>query len=174
MHKVPGVEASTGSLGHGLPFGVGVALSGKLDHRSYKVYVLIGDGECQEGSVWEASMFASQHELDNLVVIIDSNKIQAMDYLDKIVSVEPLAEKWRAFGWEVREVDGHDFRGLQKVFAGIPFAADRPSLIIAHTVKGKGVSFMENTPIWHYRMPGKNEMEIACKELDIDISQEET
>lgn len=173
MHKVCGIEASTGSLGHGFPFGVGVALAGKFDKKNYRVFVIVGDGECQEGSVWEAALFAPQHKLDNLVVIVDYNKIQAMDRLDKIVSLDPLMDKWKAFGWEVREVDGHDFTRLQEVFAGIPFVKGKPNLIIAHTIKGKGISFMENTPIWHYRLPNEEEMKIACKELEAGDFQEE-
>lgn len=173
MHKVSGIEASTGSLGHGFPFGTGVALAGKLDKKEYNVFVIVGDGECQEGSIWEAGMFASQYKLDNLVVIVDYNKIQAMDRLEKIISLEPLIDKWRAFGWQVREVDGHDLAGLQEVFSGIPFVKGSPNLIIANTIKGKGVSFMENTPIWHYRLPNKDEIKIACKELEIKGFEEE-
>ncbi len=173
MHKVPGVEASTGSLGHGFPFGAGVALAGKLDKKDYRVFVLLGDGECQEGSIWEAALFAPQHKLDNLVAIIDYNKIQAMDYLHKIISLDPLVDKWRAFGWGVREVDGHNFSRLEETFKDIPFAKGKPNLIIAHTVKGRGISFMENTPIWHYRLPNKEEMRIACQELNLKYFQEE-
>lgn len=173
MHKVCGIEASTGSLGHGFGFGVGMALAGKFDKKNYRVFVIIGDGECQEGSVWEAAMFAPQHKLDNLTVIIDYNKIQAMDFLDKIIAMEPLADKWRSFGWEARETDGHNFSRLQETFSAIPFVKGKPSLIIAHTVKGKGISFMENTPIWHARTPNKEEMKIACKELNLENFQEE-
>ncbi len=173
MHKIPGVEASTGSLGHGLSFGMGIVLAGKLNQKDYKVYVILGDGECQEGSVWEAAMFAAQNKLDNLVAIIDYNKIQAMDYLDKVVSVDPIIDKWRAFGWEVREVDGHSFTDLSKTFLSLPFVKDKPSMVIAHTTKGKGISFMENSPIWHYRFPNKEELEIACKELDLADYKEE-
>lgn len=173
MHRIPGVEASTGSLGHGLPFGMGMALAGKLNKRDYRVFVLLGDGECQEGSVWEAAMFAPQNKLDNLVAIIDYNKIQAMDYLDKIVSVDPIVDKWRAFGWKVREVDGHSFVDLNKTFSKIPFVKDKPSMVIAHTIKGKGISFMENAPIWHYRFPNTEELTIACKELGLDNYNEE-
>lgn len=173
MYKVCGIEASTGSLGHGFPFGVGVALAAKLDKKNYRVFVIVGDGECQEGSVWEAALFAPQHKLDNLVVIIDYNKIQAMDHLDKIISLDPLLDKWRAFGWEVRELDGHDFSSLQEAFKNIPFVKGKPNLIIAHTIKGKGISFMENTPIWHYRLPNDKELRIACKELNTDIDEEE-
>jgi len=173
MLKVPGIEASTGSLGHGFSFGIGMALAGKLDRKDYRVFVIIGDGECQEGSVWEAAMFAPQHKLDNLVVIVDYNKIQAMDRLDKIISMDPLADKWKAFGWEVKEADGHDFSSLQEVFTSIPFIKGMPNLVIANTIKGKGISFMENTPIWHYRLPNKEEMKIACKELNaVDFMEE--
>ncbi len=173
MHKVPGVEASTGSLGHGFPFALGMALAGKLDYKQYRVFVILGDGECQEGSIWEAAMFAPQHKLDNLIAIIDYNKIQAMDRLDMIVGLEPLAGKWKAFGWEVREVDGHDIAKLEKIFSEVPFSVGKPSLIIAHTIKGKGVSFMEDVPIWHYRLPDQEEMKIACKDLNIEESSEE-
>lgn len=168
MHKTPGVEASTGSLGHGFPFGAGIALAGKMDRKDYRVFVLLSDGECQEGSVWEAAMFASQHKLDNLIAIIDYNKLQAIDWLDKVVSLKPLADKWRSFGWEAREVDGHDISRLQDIFKNIPFIKDRPNAIIANTIKGKGVSFMENAPIWHYRLPNAKEMKIACDELGMD------
>jgi len=172
MHMIPGVEASTGALGHGFSFGAGMALAGKIDKRDYRVFVLLGDGECQEGSIWEAAMFAPQHKLDNLIAIIDYNKLQAMGPLDEIVSLEPFKEKWKAFGWETAEVDGHDIINLDKVFKKVPFVKDKPSLIIAHTVKGKGVSFMENSPIWHYRLPKSDEMKLACEELKIDDFQE--
>lgn len=171
MHRVPGVEASTGALGHGFPFGVGNALAAKLDRKDYRVFVLVGDGECQEGSVWEAALFAPQHKLDNLTVIIDHNKLQAMDRLDKIVSVDPLIDKWKAFGWETREVDGHDIPKLESALKSVPFALDKPNLIIAHTIKGKGISFMENVPIWHYRLPNEEEMKIICGELGLDASR---
>ncbi len=167
MHKIPGVEASTGALGHGFPFGVGMALSGKLDNEKYRVFTLLGDGECQEGSIWEAAMFASHHKLDNLIAIVDYNKQQAMDFLDKVVSLEPFAEKWRTFGWEVREVDGHDLNQLLESFNTCPFVKGRPNLLIAHTTKGKGVSFMEHEPLWHYRMPNFEEMKIVSKDLGL-------
>lgn len=168
MHKVPGIEASTGALGHGFPFGAGIALAAKMDKKNYRVFVLLGDGECQEGSIWEAALFAPQHKLDNLVAIIDYNKLQAMDRLDKIVSLNPLAQKWNAFGWEVREVNGHDMDELEEVLRVIPFVSGKPNLIIAHTTKGKGISFMENVPIWHFRLPNEKEMKIACGELGLD------
>lgn len=168
MHKVPGVEASTGALGHGFSFGIGMALAAKLDKKDYRVFILLGDGECQEGSIWEGAMFAPQHKLDNVIAIIDYNKCQAMDRLDKIVSLDPLVDKWKAFGWEVKEVDGHDISKLQKVFESVPFISGKPSLIIAHTIKGKGVSFMENVPIWHYRLPDDQETRTICKELGLN------
>ncbi|MFA5876179.1 MAG: transketolase [Candidatus Margulisiibacteriota bacterium] len=169
MHKVRGVEASTGALGHGFPFGLGVAMAGKIDKKDYRVFVLLGDGECQEGSIWEAALFAPQQKLDNLVAIIDYNKLQALDYLDKIVSLEPLVDKWKAFGWEVREVDGHNIDKLDRLFKSVPFVRGKPNLIIAHTVKGKGISYMEKVPIWHYRLPSTEEMKNACAELGMDM-----
>jgi transketolase len=167
MLKVPGIEATTGALGHGFSFGVGQALAAKIDQKPYRVFVLLGDGECQEGSVWEAAMFAPKHELDNLTAIIDYNKLQALDRLDEIVPLEPMKDKWEAFGWSVREVDGHNIDQLKEVFTSLPLTRDKPSLIIAHTIKGKGISFMENTAIWHYRMPNKEEMKVACSELGL-------
>jgi len=169
MHKVPGIEASTGALGHGLPFGVGIALAGKKDAASYRTFVLLGDGECQEGSIWEAALFAAHAKLDNLTVIVDHNKLQAMDKLDEIVSLGSFTEKWKAFGWAVEEVDGHDIDALRVVFKRLPLEKERPNCIIAHTVKGKGISFMENVPIWHYRQPGTREMELACDELGLKL-----
>jgi len=168
MHKVPGVEASTGSLGHGFPFAIGMALSAKLNKKDYRVFALLGDGECQEGSIWEAALFAPQYKLDNMVAIIDYNKLQALDRLDKIISLEPIIDKWKAFGWEVREVDGHSIMALNKVFKSVPFVSGKPNLILANTLKGKGISFMEDVAIWHYRMPNSKEMTIACKELGLE------
>ncbi len=168
MHKVPGVEASTGALGHGFPFAVGIALAGKLNQKDYHVYTILGDGECQEGSIWEAALFAPQKQLDNLTAIIDYNKFQAMDELDNIVSLDPLADKWKAFGWAVQEIDGHNYEEIIDVFTSLPLEEKKPTLIIAHTIKGKGISFMEGEPIWHYRMPNSDEMKIACKDLGID------
>lgn len=167
IDKMLGVEASTGALGHGFPFGVGIALAGKLDQKKYRVFVVVGDGECQEGTIWEAALFASQHQLSNLTVIIDYNKLQAMDKLNEIVSLEPLCDKWKSFGWAVKEVNGHDSRSLRTLLHSVPFDSKKPNLIIAHTVKGRGISYMENTPIWHYRFPKGEEMDIACRELGI-------
>lgn len=172
MHKIPGVEASTGSLGHGFPFGVGMAKAAKLDKKDYRVFVLLGDGECQEGSIWEAALFAPQHKLDNLIAIIDYNKFQALDRLDNIVALEPIADKWKSFGWEVREVDGHNISQLESAFKLVPFKSGKPSLIIAHTKKGKGISYMEDVAIWHYRLPNGEEIKVACHEMGIDNSKE--
>ncbi|MCX7748454.1 MAG: transketolase [Clostridia bacterium] len=167
MLEIPGVEASTGALGHGFPYAAGIALAGKLNKSCYKVYCILGDGECQEGSVWEAALFAAHHKLENLTVILDYNKLQAMEPLDSIIKMEPMADKWRAFGWRVSEVDGHDMGVLLKTLETVPGTDHCPKLIIAHTVKGKGISFMENVPIWHYRLPSKEELDIVIEELEI-------
>jgi len=169
MHKVPGIEASTGALGHGLSFGVGTALAAKKDRQSSRTFVVIGDGECQEGSIWEAALFAAQAGLDNLTVIIDHNKLQAMGKLEEIVGLESLAAKWKAFGWVVTEIDGHDLDQIRGAFNDLPFEEGKPNCIIAHTIKGKGISFMENVPIWHYRQPKSEEMKLACDELGLRL-----
>jgi transketolase len=148
--SIPGVELATGSLGHGLPVGNGIALAGKHDGRDYRVFVLLGDGECQEGVVWEAAMAAAHYRLDNLVAIVDRNGVQEDGPTEKIMALEPFAAKWRAFNWEVREVDGHDVAELSRALHAVPFAPGRPSLLLARTVKGKGLSFAENTNAWHY------------------------
>jgi len=168
MHSVPGIDASTGSLGHGLPFGVGIALCGKKDGKSYKVYVILGDGECQEGTIWEAAMFASHHRLDNLIAIVDHNKLQAIDSINHVDSLKPLLEKWKSFGWSAKEIDGHNLNQIYQSLQSIPFTQNKPSVIIAHTIKGKGISFMENIPLWHYRLPNVQEREMAYTELGID------
>lgn len=160
-----GIEVSTGSLGHGLSIGTGMALAARRDKKNYKTYVLMSDGEMNEGSVWEAAMFASHHKLDNLVAFIDYNKIQALGYTKDIINLEPLAQKWSSFGWATSEVDGHDFNQIMEVNNKIPFTQNKPSIIIAHTVKGKGISFMEDKVLWHYRAPNKEEYEAAIKEL---------
>ncbi|MBF0207308.1 MAG: transketolase [Oligoflexia bacterium] len=167
-NDLPGVEASTGSLGHGLSFAAGIALSAQMDRRPYHVYVLLGDGECQEGSVWEAGLFIAQKNLLQLTVIIDHNKLQAMDRLDNIIEMGEFAEKWRAFGFEVYEVDGHDIMALIKTFTAP--ASKKPRLILAHTTKGKGISFMENMPLWHYRNPNLDEIKIIEKELSFSLA----
>lgn len=171
MNKVPGVEASTGALGHGFLYAAGIAMAGKLDGKSYRVYALLGDGECQEGSVWEAALFSAQQKLGNLTAIIDYNKLQAMDRLGNIVEMEPLADKWKSFGWDVIEVDGHNIEALVDVLSKDLNLNAAPRVVIAHTVKGKGISFMEDTPIWHYRMPNEEEMKVVLKELDITLKE---
>jgi len=167
MYKVPGVEASTGSLGHGLPFAVGLALAAKIDRLKYRVFVLLGDGESQEGSIWEAAMFAAQKQLDNLIAITDYNKLQAMDKLNNIVDLAPLADKWTAFGWAVKEIDGHNIQEILDTLSNLPLKPNQPTMIIAHTIKGKGIPFMENTPIWHYRQPNQEEYKIAAQSLGL-------
>ncbi len=166
VHTVPGVEVSTGSLGHGLPMACGMALVGKRDHKPYRVFALLSDGECDEGSNWEAALFAGHHNLDNLIVIVDYNKIQALGHTNEVLDLEPFADKWRAFGWSVREIDGHDVEEARSTLTECPLSADHPSCIIAHTVKGKGVSFMENKLLWHYRCPDDDELQRALAELE--------
>ncbi len=166
-HKgIPGVELSTGSLGHGLGVGTGMAKALKLAGSDSRVFVLLSDGECDEGSNWEAVLFAAHHKLDNLVAIIDYNKIQSLAPVSETIQLEPFAEKWRAFNWGVMEVDGHDHAALQSAFGKMPVCPGKPSVIVAHTVKGKGVSFMENTVLWHYRTARGAELEAALKELE--------
>jgi len=164
-HDVPGVEASTGSLGHGLSIGCGMALAGKRDNRSYRVFVLLSDGECDEGSTWEAALFAPHHRLDNLVAIVDYNKIQAFGRVKDVLDLDPLPEKWRSFRWAVREIDGHDFGQIEGALAKIPLEPSRPTCIIAHTTKGKGVSFMEDKVAWHYNAPNLEQLNQALAEL---------
>ena len=161
----PGVDASTGSLGQGLSFGIGVALTGKLDRKDYQTYVLLGDGECDEGQVWEAAMAASHYHLDNLTAIVDRNRIQNDRFTHEVMELEPLADKWRAFGWNTLEVDGHSLDQLLDAFTKVQQEKGRPSMVVAHTTKGKGVSFMENNPDFHGRAPTAEELEKALKEL---------
>lgn len=165
IHDIPGVEASTGALGHGLSFAIGVAYANKSDQKDSHVYVVLGDGECQEGSIWEGALSAPTLELDNLTVVVDHNKLQAMDELENIVRMRPFADKWKAFGWNVVEIDGHNYEEIKKAL--LIRATRQPTLIIANTVKGKGVSFMENVPIWHYRMPNEQELRILMDELGL-------
>lgn len=165
-HGLPGVDASTGSLGHGLPIATGMAYAGKLKGGTHRVFCLQSDGECDEGSTWEAVLFAAHHGLSNLVAIVDYNRIQGIAPTAEVLNLEPLAEKWRSFGWAVHEIDGHDHAGLVRTLSEVPFASDKPSCLIAHTVKGKGVSFMENTVLWHYRIPRGDEFESALAELE--------
>lgn len=166
-HKVPGVEFSTGSLGHGLPFGVGKALAAKRRGDAWRVFVLMSDGEMDEGSNWEALMFAAHHQLDNLIAIIDYNKLQSLKTVDETLSLEPLAEKISAFGWEVREIDGHDHDLLSRNLINTPWKPRKPTMLIAHTVKGKGINFMENKVEWHYRSPNTDELAEALAVLEL-------
>lgn len=149
--KVPGVEASTGALGHGLSIGVGMALAARMDHQKWRVFVLTGDGECDEGSVWEAALSAGKHKLSALTAIVDYNKMQSYGSTTEIQDLEPFADKWRSFGFAVREVDGHDVAALETVFRALPFEPGKPSVVIAHTVKGRGMAAMENNPDWHHK-----------------------
>lgn len=165
MKEIPGVEASTGALGHGLSFAIGIAYSNKMDGKDSHVYVVMGDGECQEGSVWEGALSAPTLELDNLTVVIDYNKLQAMDDLETIVRMKPFADKWKAFGWNVIEIDGHNYGEIKEAL--LTRVEKKPTMVIANTIKGKGVSFMENVPIWHYRMPNEQELPILMNELGL-------
>jgi transketolase len=166
-HKdIPGVEVSTGSLGHGLSLATGMALAAKIDGKKHRIFTLLSDGECDEGSTWEAVLFAAHHHLDNLIALIDYNKIQSLDTVADTLALEPFADKWRSFGWQVREVDGHNHQQLQSELASVPLETGSPSVIICHTVKGKGVSFMENTVLWHYRIPKGDEYAAALQELE--------
>ena len=162
---MPELEASTGSLGQGLSIGIGMALSAKLEKSDARTYVVLGDGESQEGQIWEAAMFASFHKMDNIVAIVDYNKIQLDGFVNEILSLEPLADKWRSFGWHVIDLDGHDIPALQKAFAEAAATKGKPTVIIANTIKGKGVSFMENNPKFHGAAPSKEEFEKAMAEL---------
>ncbi len=166
---ISGVDASTGSLGHGLGIGCGMALAGRRDRRTYRVFVLLSDGECDEGSTWEAVLFAPHHQLDNLVAIVDYNKLQSLATTEETLALEPLADKWRSFGWSVREISGHDLADIRGALETVPWQAGRPSCVIAHTVKGKGVSFMENSILWHYRPPDNDELQRALAELKVSV-----
>lgn len=171
-HKgVPGVEFSTGSLGHGLSVAAGMAKAAKLRQKSHKVFVLLSDGECDEGSNWEAILFSSHHKLNNLVAIIDYNKIQSLDSVEATLGLEPFADKFKAFGWNTIEVNGHDHLALKKSFALVSQEKTRPTVLICHTTKGKGVSFMENSVLWHYRSPQGQEYQAASLELQASIQQ---
>jgi transketolase len=165
MKRIPGVDMTTGSLGHGLAAGVGMALGARIDHRDYHVFVLLGDGECQEGLVWEAALAASRYRLENLVAIVDANRLQSCDWVYATIPTEPQAAKWSAFGWNVINIDGHD---MKQIVVGLDAAvahAPEPTVIIAQTIKGKGVSFMENDNSWHQRAPNRREFEQAMAEL---------
>ncbi|MBT3419264.1 MAG: transketolase [Candidatus Magasanikbacteria bacterium] len=166
-HKgIPGVEFSTGALGHGLSVGVGMALDAKRKKKDHKVFVIVGDGECDEGSIWEAALFSPHHNLNNLVVIVDYNKIQSLNTVENVLSLEPFSDKWKSFGWDTRVVDGHDHESLR---VALTTPSSSPIAIIANTVKGKGVSFMENTILWHYRTAKGEEYDAAIKELEESV-----
>jgi len=162
---LPVLEASTGSLGEGLSLAVGFGMAARADGRPSRMYVMLGDGEIQEGQIWEAAMFGAFHKLDNVVAIVDYNRIQLDGFVKDVMEIEPLADKWRAFGWHTIEVDGHNIPALQAAFAEAASVKGKPSVVIAHTIKGKGVSFMENDPKWHGVAPSKQEVELALKEL---------
>lgn len=165
--KVPGVEASTGALGHGLSIGLGQALAMRLQKRDSRVFVLMGDGEINEGSVWEAALCAGKHRLSNLVAMVDYNKLQSYDCTSVVQDLEPLADKWRAFGFAVHEVDGHDVDQLRRVFASVPFETDKPSTIICHTVKGRGIADAEGNPAWHHKSKISDD-EVAAMYAELD------
>jgi transketolase len=168
-NKLAGVEANTGPLGHGFPIAVGMALAARMRSESWRVFVLVGDGELQEGSNWEAAMCAQQYGLDNLTVIVDRNKIQQGDFTENTIRMEPLADRWAAFGFAVTELDGHDHLALLNAFRSAPQEVGKPSCIIAKTIKGKGVSFAEGKPAWHHGVPTREQLELAGKELGAEV-----
>ena len=166
--KVPGVETNTGPLGHGLPVAVGAAIGAQIDGAAWRTFVLTGDGELQEGSNWEAAMLAGHRGLDRLTVIVDRNRFQQGDATERTVRLDPLADRWRAFGWAVAEVDGHDHAALLDLFGRLPLESGKPTCVIAHTVKGKGVSFMEDRAEWHHKVPTRDQLASALEELGDD------
>ena len=163
---VPGVDVSTGALGHGLAVAVGLAAGALRLRAAWRVFALLSDGECDEGSTWEAALFAAHHGLSNLSAIVDYNRIQGLGLVSEVVELAPFADKWSAFGWTVRELDGHNHEALRAALGVLPFTSGKPSCLIAHTTKGKGVSFMENTVLWHYRSPAGEELDQALKEVE--------
>ncbi|HEU0293431.1 MAG TPA: transketolase [Anaerolineales bacterium] len=167
-HGVPGVELSTGALGHGLSVGCGMALAGKRENRPYRIFVILSDGELDEGSNWESILFAPHHQLDNLVAIVDYNKIQSFGTVSEVLNLNSLNDKWQAFGWSVHEVDGHDHIGIAQILENLPVRTGKPNVVIAHTIKGKGVSFMEDRLEWHYKSPDREQLDLALSELGIE------
>lgn len=167
-HKgVPGVEISTGSLGHGLSIGSGMAYAAKKDNKTHKIYVILGDGENDEGAVWEAALVSNHFKLDNLIAIIDYNKMQSLDFVENTISLAPLLDKWKAFGWHVIDIDGHNHEQLRTAFKSALYIIGKPTVILANTIKGKGISFMENDILWHYRYPHEGEeYDNSLKELE--------
>jgi transketolase len=163
--RLPGIEASTGSLGQGLSVAVGMALSGKMDGAAWRVYCMVGDGETQSGQIWEAAMFAGRHGLDNLCAVLDNNQVQQNAKVAEILDIEPVVAKWRAFNWHVREIDGHDMEQILDALDEAELVHDRPTMIVSHTVKGKGVSWMELNPAWHGKAPDGEKAEQALAEL---------
>ncbi|MBT2287626.1 transketolase [Paenibacillus albidus] len=170
-NKVPGIEMNTGALGHGLPISVGMALAAKRDGRSYRVFCLMGDGEQAEGSNWEAAMAGAHYKLDNLVGIIDRNRLQISGTTEEVMSLEPLEEKWAAFGWNVVSINGNDMEELLQAFRAVPEVSGKPTLIMANTTKGKGVSFAENVPAWHHHVPSDEQLALALSELSASIEE---
>ena len=168
--KVNGIEQNTGALGHGLPIAVGNAIAAKMDEKKFRVFTLLGDGELPEGSNWEAALTAAHYKLDNLCAILDYNKLQISGTTAEVCNTEPIDAKFESFGWSVQHVDGHDINALIKIFDGLPFEKDKPSLVIAHTTKGKGVSFMENQVRWHHGVPDANQFETAINEFDAALA----
>ncbi len=162
-HRVPGVDFSTGSLGHGLPYATGRALAEKINKTNNKIFVLISDGELNEGTTWESLLFAAHHELDNLITIVDYNKIQSLDFAKNVLKLEPLNKKFQSFGCNLKNIDGHNFNQIYRSL--LVKKNKKPTVIIANTIKGKGVGFMENSILWHYKYPNENELDIALKEL---------
>jgi transketolase len=169
-NKLPGIEANTGPLGHGMPIAVGMALAARMRQEAWRVFVLVGDGELQEGSNWEAAMCAQQYKLDNLTVIVDRNRIQQGDFTESTIRMEPLADRWRSFGFAVKEIDGHNHTELLENFSRVPLENGKPSCFVANTTKGKGVSFAENKPAWHHGVPNQEQLEQAAKELGVEVS----
>ena len=165
---LPGIEVATGSLGHGPSIGIGMALSAKMNKKTHRVFVLVGDGEIQEGVIWEAALFSAHHQLDNFILIIDRNRLQSDDATEELLAVEPIIKKFDAFGWECKEVDGHDVEALSKALQIVPFKAGKPSLLIADTIKGRGVDFMENVAYYHNKgpLPGTEDAEKALSQLE--------
>ena len=164
--KINGIEQNTGALGHGLPICVGMAIAANLDKKDYRVYTLLGDGELPEGSNWEAALTAAQYKLDNLCVIIDKNQLQITGPTKEVCSTDPLQQKWESFGWAVKEIDGNNIEAITAAFAALPFEKGKPSVIIANTIKGKGVSFMENQIKWHHGVPSEEQYHQAQHELE--------
>ena len=163
---IPEIPAAGGSMGFGLPFGVGFALAKKIKKEKGKAYVLMSDGEMDCGTTWESALIGAHNKLDNLIAIVDANELQAMGKVKEILNIEPLKDKWQAFGWEVREINGHDFEEIEKALINPPLQAGKPVVIIARTIKGKGVSFLEGDNIWHYKAPSEEEYQRALKELN--------